>query len=102
MERGLYTSQGERPLVDFVRQLLNSCGMSCTVQSMAPVKGGWVNGGRDGGGYLTYGTEYVLGYGVHGHRCLLHGTEKIEALKRPETASETTFLFVYFISAESF
>lgn len=31
------TSQGERPSVDFVRQLLMSCGTSCTVQSMAPM-----------------------------------------------------------------
>ena len=31
-----YTSQGESPLVDFVRQVLNSCGMSRTVQQIAP------------------------------------------------------------------
>lgn len=38
-EGGGYTSQGERPWVDFVRQLLNSCGISYTVQIMAPVGG---------------------------------------------------------------
>jgi hypothetical protein len=31
-----YTSQGENPLVDLVRQVLRSCGMSCTVQKIAP------------------------------------------------------------------
>ena len=32
-----YTSQGERPFVDLMRQLLMSCGMSCTVHKIAPV-----------------------------------------------------------------
>jgi hypothetical protein len=32
-----YTSQGERPSVNLVRQLLMSCGMSCTVHKIAPV-----------------------------------------------------------------
>jgi hypothetical protein len=31
-----YTSQGERPSVDLVRQLLMSCGISCTDQRIAP------------------------------------------------------------------
>ena len=37
-----YKSQGERPLVDFVCQLLMSCGMSCMLQKVtAPAtKGG--------------------------------------------------------------
>jgi len=28
----IYMSQGEGPLVDFVRQVLNSRGMNCSVQ----------------------------------------------------------------------
>ena len=34
-----YTSQGESPLVDLVRHDLKSCGMSCTVQRIAPARG---------------------------------------------------------------
>jgi hypothetical protein len=32
-----YTSQGERPSTDLVRQVLISCGMSWTVHKIAPV-----------------------------------------------------------------
>jgi hypothetical protein len=32
-----YTSQGERPSIDLVRQVLISCGMSWTVHKIAPV-----------------------------------------------------------------
>ena len=45
----------------------------------------------------TFSATAFTGIGV---RC--NGTEKIEAFEWPETASEMAFLFVYFISAESF
>src|SRR5712691_2691303 len=35
-EGATYRSQGESPLVDLVRHVLKSCGMSCTVQKIAP------------------------------------------------------------------
>jgi hypothetical protein len=62
-----YTSQGERPSVDLVRQLLMSCGMSCTVHKIAPVVMGdkiMVYGLTVS---RTYGSKYVLGQCVHGH-----------------------------------
>jgi hypothetical protein len=84
-----YRSQGESPLVDLVRHVLKSCGMSCTVHKIAPGQrelgrigagsGTWKEGSefnkKEAG--LTYRSEHVLGHCVYGHYCdLRHGNRK--------------------------
>jgi len=76
-----YRSQGESPLVDLVRHVLKSCGMSCMVQKIAPKQrsvgrigagsGTWKEEINNTEAGLTHRSEHILGYCVHGHLCIL-------------------------------